>query len=288
MKRKFWLGVITDEVSQDIFEAAAFAECHGLECLEVRSVNNHSPFDFTDEDIADIQAAAKKYGLAVSAISAPLFKCNFSDPEAVKDHVRKFETCAQRAKELGASLIRGFDFWEEGVSLEDRAKAYRQIGEICEKYGIVCVVESDPSVHSNTPSKLAQLMKAIENPCIKALYDPGNEVWVTGKASEDGYDMLKAYIAHVHIKDAEIKEGNPEAVKIGTGVVDYPAIFRKLFRDGYSGCVMLETHYRKNAELTEEQLKLPGGSGFSTGAYVASEESMIALINIINQVAEEL
>ena len=74
MDRPFRLGVITDEVSSDIFEAAAFARCHGLDCLEVRSVNDHGPFDYTDEDIADIQKAAKEYGLTICAISAPPFR----------------------------------------------------------------------------------------------------------------------------------------------------------------------------------------------------------------------
>jgi len=288
MDRKFRLGVFNDEVSGDIFEAAAFANRYGLDCLEVRNVNNHGPFEYTDEDIGDIQQAVKKYGLTVCAVSAPMFKCDYSDREAVKDHVKKFEVCAQRAKQLGASLVRGFDFWEEGISLEDRAEAYQQIGEICEKYDIVCVVESDPSVHSNTPMKLAQMVKAVNHPRIRAVYDPGNEVWVTGQASEQGYHDLKPYIAHMHVKDAVTEEGKAKAVKIGTGVVDFPAIFRNLLRDGYSGCVMLETHYRKNVELTEEQLKLPGGGTFSAGAYAASEESMIALINMINQVMEEL
>jgi len=288
MDRPFRVGVFTDEVSGDIFEAAAFARRHGLDCMEVRNVNDHGPFEYTEQDIADIQAAAKQYGLTVCAISAPLFKCDFSDKETVESHIQKFETCARQAKQLGVSLIRGFDFWEEGISLEDRADVYQRIGEICEKYDVFCVVESDPSVHSNTPMKLAQVLKAIRHPRIKAVYDPGNEVWVTGQASEQGYQDLKPYIAHMHVKDAITEEGKAKAVKVGTGVVDFPAIFAKLFRDGYDGCVILETHYRKDVELTEEQLKLPGGSTFSTGAYAASEESIVELIKMIHQVGEEM
>lgn len=38
------LGVITDEVSQDIWEAAGFARHFGLDALELRSVNDRGPF----------------------------------------------------------------------------------------------------------------------------------------------------------------------------------------------------------------------------------------------------
>ena len=61
MQIKFKLGVITDEVTQDIFEAARFCQKHGLKCMEVRSVNGRSPFDYTDEDVEQIIAAAKEY-----------------------------------------------------------------------------------------------------------------------------------------------------------------------------------------------------------------------------------
>jgi len=287
MKIKFKLGVITDEVTQDIFEAAEFCKKHGLECMEVRSVNDHSPFDFTDQDIADINAAAKKYDLSVCAISAPLFKCDFDDAAAIASHIENFEKCAMRANQIGAKMIRGFDFWDSGVSLEKRAEKYKNIAQICQKYDIICVIEADPSVHSNTPHKTAELVKAIDSPYIKVLFDPGNEVWVNEKASDDAYMAVKPYLAHIHIKDADIIDGKPDGVKIGAGLVDYKTLFARLIDDEYCGNVMLETHYRKNVELTEEQLKRPGGSTFSLGAYEASEESIVELKRIINSCKED-
>ena len=287
MNIPFKLGVITDEVTQDIFEAAQFCKKHGLECMEVRSVNDHSPFDFTDQDIADINAAAKKYDLSVCAISAPLFKCDFEDDAAIASHIENFEKCAMRANQIGAKMIRGFDFWDSGVSLEKRAEKYKNIAQICQKYDIICVIEADPSVHSNTPHKTAELVKAIDSPYIKVLFDPGNEVWVNEKASDDAYMAVKPYLAHIHIKDADIIDGKPDGVKIGAGLVDYKTLFARLIDDEYCGNVMLETHYRKNVELTEEQLKRPGGSTFSLGAYEASEESIIELKKIINSCKED-
>ena len=41
MNIPFKLGIITDEVTQNVFEAAQFCKKHGLQCMEVRSVNGH-------------------------------------------------------------------------------------------------------------------------------------------------------------------------------------------------------------------------------------------------------
>ena len=289
MDIKFKLGVITDEVTQDIFEAAAFCKKHGLECMEVRSINNRSPFDYTDEDVEQIIAAAKQYDLEVTAISSPTFKCEYNDEEAIKANVAGFEKCAIIANKIGAKYIRGFDFWNKNVPVEVRATMYGDIIALCEKYDVYCALESDPAIHSSTPHKLAELVTAINNPRIKALFDPGNEIWVTAQTSEDAYDKLAPCgIVNMHVKDGINTDGNTVAVMPGTGVADFVGIFKKLIRDGYAGGVMLETHYRKNVELTEEQLMRPGGADFSDGAYEASEESVIALKEIINKALKEI
>lgn len=290
MDSKFKLGVITDEVTQDIFEAAEFCRKHGLKCMEVRSVNGRSPFDYTDEDVEQIISAAKKYNLEVTAVSSPVFKCEYDDEKAIQENIDGFEKCAIIADKIGAKYIRGFDFWDRQVPVEVRAGMYGDIIKLCEKYDVYCVLESDPAVHSSTPQKLSELITAVANPRVKALFDPGNEIWVTGKTSADAYDKLKPCgIVNVHIKDA-IPNGTslPTAVKVGTGVADFVGIFKKLIIDGYDGPVMLETHYRKNSSLDEEQLKRPGGNAFSDGAYDASEESITALKELVKQAQEEL
>lgn len=288
MEIKFKLGVITDEVSQDIFAAAAFCQKHGLPCMEVRSVNGHSPLDYTDEDVTQIQAAAAQYQLSVCAVSSPVYKCEYADTDAIAAHVRGFEKCAVLANKLGARYIRCFDFWDRQIPLADRAAMFDKLIPLCEKYDVYCLVESDPAVHSNTPHKLAELLKAIHHPRVLGLFDPGNEIWVTGQTSPDAYDKLKPCgIAHMHVKDAIPRDTKATAVKIGTGVADFVGIFRKLITDGYDGHVMLETHYRKNTSLSEEELKRPGGATFSDSALEASEESILALKEIIRIASEE-
>ncbi len=286
----FKLGIITDEVSQDLTVAAEFAVKHGLTELEIRSVNGKGPFDMEESDIRAIKEIADRYQLHIAAISAPLFKCSISDQQAVSANIDGFARLAGYSHILGNRFIRGFDFWAEGASLEDRAAAYQPIIEICEKEDVICVIEYDPSVHSSTAKKTGELIDAIGSPYIKALFDPGNGLWADENAVPypNDYETLKEHAIHIHIKDADLVNGKIDAVEVGTGRVDYKGLLARLMKDGYDGCLMLETHYRKKAVLTEEQLKLPGGAAFSDGAYEASEESILHLNSMIQTIQEEM
>lgn len=282
----FKLGVITDEVSQDINVAADFAVNYGLKCLEIRSVNGRALFDLTDEDYKEIKQAADSRGLEIIALSSAVFKCDINDKETVKEHIEGFERLAVRANQLGCKFIRAFDFWESGASLKKRAECFKPIIDICEKYDIICAVEFDPSVHSCLPQSLLEFINTVNSPYVKLLFDPGNAIFVDENAVPypTDYSLVKDSLCHIHIKDADMVNGKIDAVKVGAGRVDYKGFFAALLNSGYNGAVMLETHYRKAAALTEEQLKLPGGNGFSEGAYPASCESIEAIIDIINSV----
>lgn len=278
----FGFSVISDEISQDIREAAEFANRYGVTALELRSVNSHSPFAYTDEDIAQIQSVTVKNNLKISAIASPLFKCKLTD-ENIANQTEKFEKLCVTARKLGTSIIRGFDFVDTGKSIAERAACYNVINKISEKYGITIALEPDPSLHSTTATELVKLLKAIDLPHIRALYDPANEVYKHGSMDIGGYAAIHPYMVHMHIKDAEIVDGTPRCVKVGDGKVDYAALFRRLIDDNYRGFVSLETHYRIKNVLNEEQLHLPGGADFSDGGAASSAESILALHKILAQ-----
>ena len=289
LPRRFRIGVITDEASQNIGEAAAFAANFGLDALELRSVNGRGPFAWTEADVAEIKAAAAAHRLEIAAISSPLFKCRISDEKAMEENIEGFIKCIAHCRELGCNLIRGFDFWKEGAPLEARVAKFAPIVKLCEENQVYCVLENEPATHSATPALVLELVKAIGSPWVKMLFDPGNIPFAVENASPypDDYELVRNDVAHIHIKDAVREAGKGRAVCIGTGLVDYPGLLAALIRDGYEGYMCLETHYRNTTKLSEGQLILPGGQTFSEGGAAASFESMTAFTAIINQVQEE-
>lgn len=100
----------------------------------------------------------------------------------------------------------------------------------------------------------------------------------------DGYEIIKPYMAHMHLKDAmKMPDGSVIAVPIGEGDVDYKAHFRRLIKDTYNGYVVLETHYRLRQGLSEDLLALPKGSAFSYLGYEATEECLIKWGELLKQ-----
>ena len=75
-------SIITDEVSQDLKVAAELAVRYKLDAVEIRSVNERTPFQMDRQDFRSIKEIVDSYGLHVCAIGSPLFKCDLDDEVA--------------------------------------------------------------------------------------------------------------------------------------------------------------------------------------------------------------
>ena len=278
------LGVITDEVSQDFEVALDFAKTYKLDCVELRSAYEKGPFDYTEEDILAIKALSDRYGIPVTAISSPMFKCEYSE-ENIKLHTEKFKKLLGFAKILGAKKIRCFDFLKnEGVSREMIRDAYKEAYAAAEADGVSILIESEPTTNSQCCRDIKELVETVNRPLFKALYDPGNNIYATDEIPyPDGYLAIKDLIGHVHIKDAKREGGETVGAAVGEGEVDYPALFAELKRIGYDGDIMLETHYRPAGAIDDATLKNPKGSAISDGGYAPSCICMQNLLKLIGR-----
>lgn len=282
----FKKGVITDEISQDLQVACDLAKKYGLDGVEIRSVWDRGPHKLDDADIAKIQEITKAAGLEVCGISAPFFKCDIDNDAEIKEQYEILDRCVALAQKLSAPFVRGFTFWSKGEFDEyfDRIVAHLQdAAKHIEGTGITLVIEMDPSVFANDAARVAKIVAAVDRENVRGLFDPGNLIWNPNYETPypDAYEIMKPYIAHVHVKDADIINGKPDAVKVGTGRVDFKGLFRRLIDDGYQGYIVLETHYRLAGEISEELLALPGGAAFSDGAFSATDESLAALCDML-------
>ena len=278
------LGVITDEVSQDFSVALDFAKDYGLDCVELRSAYEKGPFDYTEEDIRAIKALSDQYGIPVTAISSPMFKCEYSE-ENIRLHTEKFKKLLGFAKILGAKKIRCFDFLKnEAVTREMIRDAYTEAYAAAEAAGITILIESEPTTNSACCADIATLVKCVNRPYFKALYDPGNNIYATEEIPyPDGYLAIADVLGHVHIKDAKRVDGETVATAVGDGAVDYPGIFAKLKEIGYDGDIMLETHYRMEGGIDDATLKNPKGSAISEGGYAPSCLCMEKLLKLLGR-----
>lgn len=280
------LSVFSDEVSQDLDIAIEFAKKYDLDGVELRSVYDKGPFDWTADDAKLIAKKLKDNSLEVCCLSLPFYKCEIDSPEERAAHLNGLKKSLEYADLLGCRLVRGFDFWRHDSAgeppMDEIVSAYGPVVDMLKGTGITLAMEIEPSTWAANVKMTRDVIAAIGAPEVRALWDGANLLWSeTGEVPAAGYEIIKDMVVHVHIKDGVRAGGKTEAVKIGTGESDVSAQLKLLKRDGYAGWFSLETHYRLSRELSEEALKLPSGHAFSEGGYAASAESMESLKAII-------
>lgn len=286
----FKLGVITDEISQDFEEACLLCKKHNLDGVEIRSVWEKGPHELLQEDIDKIKELMKKYNLSCCSVSAPLFKSELYDDEEFQVQLDILKKCIHLAKELGTNQIRGFTFWKRkslDEAIDDIVKRYESILDILEKEDIYVLIEFDPSVYATNAKQLKKVVDAINSERVKALWDPGNDIYdPDGEIPyPDGYSHIKDIFRHIHIKDAvKNEDGSIDGVPFGEGQVDYIGQLKQLKEDGYSGWLVMETHYRPKHEISEELLALPKGSAFSLYGYEATDECLTKFTDMLKKI----
>lgn len=288
----FKTSVITDEISQDLKVAIELANRFSLDAVEIRSVYDKGPFDFTMEDLQSMKKQISDANLRVSAISAPFYKCDMNNPEEIKANLIGLEKCIKAADVLGTNIIRGFAFWTNGAldaCLPQIVELYQKPIQLLKNSGITLALESDPSVNTTNALELAKVLNAINHPQVKALWDPGNNIYSPHFETPypDGYNYIKSHMVHVHLKDAVLdSENNAIGCCFGEGLVDFKGQLQSLVDDGYKDYVVMETHYRKATVLSKEILERPGGSAFSADGYEPTLECLQSLKELMSTLKE--
>jgi len=254
------LGVLTDEVSDRFEEALDWIAEQGLAHVEVRVVNGRNAANLTDDEAREVRRQVESRGLFVSAIASPLFKCALdparpvasgdtfgSAEEDVETHFEKLSRVIAIAKLLGTKRIRIFSFWREQEPERYSAEIVghlRRAAGIAGEEGVELLLENEPACNGGVAEEVGALVRAVDSPALRALWDPGNHQYAQREAYPSGYEAVKDVLSHVHLKDAYVgAEGKSRCVPIGSGNVGYIAHLRALQADGYEGLYTIETHF---------------------------------------------
>jgi sugar phosphate isomerase/epimerase len=116
-----------------------------------------------------------------------------------------------------------------------------------EKAEVRLGLENVRSCWGNSGYNTALILERVNSPWLSAIWDPANG-FVSGEedAYPDGYEAVRPYISHVHLKDAvveNVSDGLIRWERIGDGDVRLQEQMTALRADGYAGCVSIETHW---------------------------------------------
>jgi L-ribulose-5-phosphate 3-epimerase len=274
----FKLGIITDELTEELNEAAEFISSYGLHYCELREMWGKNIMNSPQSDLDRARKVISDHRLQVSDIGSPIFKWNLPKMPAhanekrdefkasfiESDADRLLEQSFRLARFFGTPKVRIFSYWR----VEDPEKAYpmvaerlRKAAQLASRNDIILVLENEMSCNVGTGKELGRILRDINSPHLRGNWDPGNAVMLGETPYPDGYHAVRGLFPHMHVKDVRrnAKTGKLEWAPVGGGIIDFRGQFAALKQDRYEGTMSLETHYRRadgnKVESTRESLE---------------------------------
>ncbi len=273
----FKLGIITDELTEDLEQALDFISKYSLGYCEIRQLWHKNIMNVSQEELERAKKLLEERRVKVSDIASPIFKYNLPEMPARPEKRDTFRAnfTDQDTEELlrksfdlarffGTTKVRVFSNWR----VDEPERAYPHVRDrlgraatLAAKNRIVLVLENEHTCNIGTGKELGRILREINSPSLRGNWDPGNAAMLDEVPYPDGYGAVRGLFAHMHIKDVkkDPRTGKLAWAPVGAGFVDYKGQFKALRDDAYDGTMSLETHYRRpdrNAvESTRESLE---------------------------------
>lgn len=260
------LSLITDEVSEDLDTALAFAVEHAIPLIDIRSVEGKSALLHDDVALDAMAAKIRAAGLRVSCFCSPLLKwpkpgvpvpegANFHgfDPDAMPQDqaiARAFEV----AERLDTRRIRIFSYLAyPGFQLDDLAQDLARLLDLARAKDVTLLMENEHVCNLRTLADLAACRARFDDPHLLGALDLCNQVYAgLGQPTADELSAAGAIAGALHIKDADA-EGN--YVPLGQGVVETRVALATILAAAPQGDlpICLETHMPHDGAAATKQ-----------------------------------
>lgn len=261
----------TPEYSLD--EAIAFFAQIGLDGIEIIVQTDGYrcaiPLAASDAEVLSVKDKVQRAGLLVAGLTPYLNLYNALDEEVRQKECADLKRVIDMAALLDCHHIRiyGGKFVDGetdpgGEKLQALVKSMRECGDYAAERDVKLCLETHFGTMTTTAARTAEILREINHPNVGALYDQANLAFFPAEEYEEAIELLKDKIFYVHCKDLVYRGGKPQKAKFSTvafvpesertvhsripgeGILDWPAILRKLKEIGYDGWISLEYERR--------------------------------------------
>ena len=227
----------------EALDGIAAAGFRSVELSSVPGWTEHVRRGADDEEIQTIKDLLAQYRLTPVSLSG--------HSDLVTDEgVGEFRKALGLCRALGISYITtstGGHADTSGGSLDEQREAFlARIGPLADDAaadGITICLETHGGLLA-TGALSAALVRRIDKPNVGINYDPGNVIFYGDTRPEGDIGSAVGLIKHVHVKDQIGGAGVWNFPTIGTGEVDYRAIFAALDAAGFDGPCSIELEFQ--------------------------------------------
>lgn len=249
----FTLSAFADEISPDPAEQLAVLKACRVRFIEFRSIHKTNVLKLSDAQIGEFKRMLDGEGFGLSAIGSPVGKVAIDLP--FEPHLDLFKRAMHLCGVFGCPRIRVFSYYPpadkpfDGNWAPHRDEVIRRMGvkaEMAKAAGITLFHENEHNIYGDEPERVADLMKSVNSPALRAAYDAANWVFC-GYDPVKGWELTKEYTSHIHIKDWKKPvpgEGHGHGVIPGTGDGRMSHSIADAVKRGYKGFATMEPHLR--------------------------------------------
>lgn len=277
------LSGFADEIDPSFDKQMQVIPALGMKFIEIRGVDGKNIADLTDEEVAAVKAKLDAAGVKISSIGSPIGKIDITDD--FEPHLEKFRRVAAIAKALDTRYIRMFSFFmpEGSDPAQYRDEVLCRLKALiaeAEKQDLILLHENEKDIYGDVADRCADLMKELYGDHFKAVFDFANFVQC-GEDPVKAYELMRPYVAYIHIKDA-LKEGG-DVVPPGQGDGHMAELLGKFKESGYEGFLSLEPHLTNftglgglEKEVQERHTALTGEEAFTL-----AHDSLVSILETL-------
>ena len=268
-----WEGIqlsgFADEIDTNLGKQIEVLKKLQMNHVEMRGVNEKGLVDYSINEAREIKKQLDESGIQLSSVGSPIGKIKITDDFA--PHMELYKHTVEIAHEMETPYIRMFSFFMPEHESYDpyRGKVMDQLGQFVDyakASNIILLHENEKDIYGDVADRCLELMKEFYGEHFKAVFDFANFVQCK-QDTLSAYEMLKPYIAYIHIKDALWSDGS--VVPAGHGDGNVEKILKMLKDSGYQGFLSLEPHLADFAGFSSleqsagEKKKLSGEEAFT-------------------------
>jgi hydroxypyruvate isomerase len=216
-------------------------------------------FGIEDRDTKALGKVCRKLGITVTMVVASELAKGLNDRSLHDAMLARVRTVAAKARELGAInlvVLSGNTLPKIAGSAQDRAivDGLRRMAPVADEFEVTLLLEmlnsryDHPGYYLDDTERMFNLVRAVNHPRVKGLYDIYHAGIMRGNIIEDIRGGLDA-IGHFHAA------GIPGRHEPKAGEQNYPAICRALDQAGYTGVMGLEYWPLKESEESLRETK---------------------------------
>lgn len=211
--------------------------------------------------------AAESEGVPIVGLTPYTTAINSLDDREWRKAVDEFQGAIETAHLLGADRVRVYaGAWHPGdndhtARWAKLRQALQTLAPVADQAGVRLCVENHFGTMTQTAADTAALVREIDHPAVRVLYDQANLTFTHDETFEQAFAVQGDLIGHVHVKDLVFTDpdaafratetarvnASERAVRsrvVGNGVVPWSQILAALVRQGYDDVLSIELEYR--------------------------------------------